>query len=201
MGKRSFNRRSTPSRLSFTHLPLSHYHHLRPCHPISPSTACYSMAVSPSPLLRDVGLNPTAWTCSEMPTPPHLPLPFPEGCGQLGFVQWRNGGGGNTRGDPGYGRPTQCITKTNHDERRGSFSSFPHAFNPTDNPSTQRQRKDTRFPNPGVTDNATPASDPPSTMQPHHRRGRPTIGEYTWPSRPSKNNPRRRVECQNDDTT
>ena len=75
-----------------------------------------------------------------MPAPLHPPLPFPEGCGWLKFARRRNGGGRCTMGDPGYGRHSKCVQKTNHNERRGSFSSFLHSFHPTDRPSTQRQQ-------------------------------------------------------------
>jgi hypothetical protein len=39
-------------------------------------------------------------------------------------------GGRNRRGGPGSGRPTQCITKTNHDESRGLFVALPLSLPP-----------------------------------------------------------------------
>ena len=52
----------------------------------------------------------------------HPPLPSSEGCGQLLADQRRNLGWRNTRGDPGSGRPAQCVTKTGNDKSRCPFS-------------------------------------------------------------------------------
>ena len=44
---------------------------------------------------------------------------------------------GNTRGDPGIGRPVKCVTKTSHNENCGLFSSFsvPVRLQPPFNPT------------------------------------------------------------------
>jgi len=78
-GGRSFNPPSTPSQLIF--LP-SHHHHLCSHHHHSLSSSCINTVRSPSPLLRDVGPTDNAPAHSEARTPPHLPLPFPKGCGR-----------------------------------------------------------------------------------------------------------------------
>ena len=52
----------------------------------------------------------------------HPPLPSSEGCGRLLADQQRNWGWRNMRGDPGSGRPAQCITKTGNDKSRCLFS-------------------------------------------------------------------------------
>ena len=101
-GERSFNMRDMRDTLSLVFVPLSfHLHHLYLSTSIRPQPTRVNKAWSPSSLLRDMGPNQNLKT----QTPLHLPLPFPEGCGCLKFARWRNGGGGNTRGDPGCGRP------------------------------------------------------------------------------------------------
>ena len=62
--------------------------------------------------------------------------PLSKGCERLKCTWRRDKGGSYMRGDLGYGMPIQCIMKTNHDEHCGSFSSFLHAFHPTNSPST-----------------------------------------------------------------
>jgi len=47
--------------------------------------------------------------------------PFQRDVGGLILTRRRNWGARNMRGDPGSGRPVQCITKTNHDLHRGSY--------------------------------------------------------------------------------
>ena len=108
--------------------------------------------MSPSPLLRDVGSNPITSAHSHMWTLLHLPLPFPEGCRQLKLTQSRNGGGRYTRGDPGNGRPMQCITKHKPRHLLCSFSSF--MLIPFHRPL---------FPNTGVTNNVTNCNNCPLT--------------------------------------
>ena len=116
--------KGTPSRLGFVH---------------HPPTTTFALAT-------DFALKHTLQHGNE-------PLPSFEGCGLkfkclnllrnthpaasapplsigmwLKFAQRRNGGGRYMRGDPEYGRPSQYVQKTNHDERRRSFSSFFHSF-------------------------------------------------------------------------
>ena len=131
-GERSFNRTSTPSRLSFVRPPPIPYHHLHPSPPISPSTTRCNPAMS-LPSLEGCGLT---FRRLNLPGNAACAPPLFTGMWRLKFARRRNWGGRNTRGDPGYGRPIRCVTKANHDERRGSFSSFLHAFHPTDQPST-----------------------------------------------------------------
>ena len=65
---------------------------------------------SPSPLLRDVGPIPNAISKCQT-SQPHLPLPSSKGCGRLLVNHWRSWRWRNARGDPGSGRPRQCIRK------------------------------------------------------------------------------------------
>jgi len=61
-------------------------------------------------------------------TPAAPAPPLPEGCGWLSLARrrsWEELGTRFTRGDPGSGRPSQCVPKTNHDFHRGSFSPIP----------------------------------------------------------------------------
>ena len=65
-------------------------------------------------------------TGSMTPRPPVRQLaapasPFQRDVGRLILTRRRNWGARNTRGDPGSGRPVQCVTKTNHDLHRGSY--------------------------------------------------------------------------------
>ena len=65
---------------------------------------------SPSPLLRDVGPITNAIS-KHRTSQPHPPLPISKGCGWLLVVHWRSWRWRNARGDPGSGRPKQCIQK------------------------------------------------------------------------------------------
>ena len=49
--------------------------------------------------------------------------PFPKGCGRLTLARRGNRGRINTRGDPGYGRPVQYVTK-NEPRRLSSWFVF-----------------------------------------------------------------------------
>ena len=68
--------------------------------------------------------------------PNSMPLPFPKGCGQIQLDSERceseragpfslsladGYGREEHKGNPGSGKPVQCVTKVNHDEGRGSF--------------------------------------------------------------------------------
>jgi hypothetical protein len=66
---------------------------------------------SPSPLLRDVGSNPNP-AHSEMQTPLHPPLPFPEGCGRLdgGYGGGRGMGEGDTQGETQVVGGPSCVS-------------------------------------------------------------------------------------------
>ena len=48
----------------------------------------------------------------------------------------------NIRGDPGSGRPGQCVQKTNHDFHRGSFSSHSSLKPPTNDTLTHTADSD-----------------------------------------------------------
>ena len=118
-------------------LPLA-----RPRHLNLPPMACNDPALSPSPLLRDVGSNSNATTHLRSEDDQHPP-PLSKGMWavflMLDFLDaWqRNRGMRNARGDPRSGRPQQYVLKMNHDESHGSFSPFLHSFHPTDHPCTQ----------------------------------------------------------------
>ena len=121
-GERSFNPTSTASRL-ISHSTSSFHHHLCLPHHIPPPTTPNHPATSLSSLLRDVGSTIDTPATSEARTKLQPPLPFPKGCGlvysDFDGGNWR---GRNTRGDPGNGRPAQCVPKMNRDESCGSFS-------------------------------------------------------------------------------
>jgi len=78
--EQSFNLPSTPSRLNFTHLPLSFAHHhlstTTPALALLPPTSPLDLAASPSPLLRDVGSTSTSTAPSQARMQPQPPLPF-----------------------------------------------------------------------------------------------------------------------------
>jgi hypothetical protein len=88
-GKRSLNPPSTPSRLNFILLPLSfvHYHlsTSTPALTFSLPTSHVDSAVSPSPLLRDVGSKFNTPASSERTSP----LPFRQGYEPLIFFRQR----------------------------------------------------------------------------------------------------------------
>jgi len=117
---RSLKGTSTPSRLSFVCPPTI------PLPPFAPHFALNrTLQPGSEPLTSFEGCGPDLQRHQQAQThrvERHSPLPFPEGCGQLKLARWRNMGWRNTRGEPGYERPIRCVTKTNHDENRGSFS-------------------------------------------------------------------------------
>ena len=101
-GEQSFNIRDMRDALSLVFVPFSfHHHHHHLSTSICPQTTCVDKAGSPFPLVRDVGPDQNIKTR----TPLHPPLPFPEGCGQLKFARWRNGGGETQGGTQGVGGP------------------------------------------------------------------------------------------------
>jgi len=87
-GEWSLKLRSTPSRLRFIHPPPIPLPPPSPSPLASSSTTRYNPAVSPSPLLRDVGSNQNASAQSEAHQP-QSPLPFQ---GRLIVARWRNWG-------------------------------------------------------------------------------------------------------------
>jgi hypothetical protein len=125
-GGRSFNRTSTASWLMFVRPP--------PILPPLPSPSPSRLALShnqqpgyvPLPSFEGCGHNQQHLASllrseNEAAVAP----PLPKGCGRLILSSTEEiWGGGNTRGDPGSGRPIQCVPITNHDENRGSFSPF-----------------------------------------------------------------------------
>ena len=128
MGEQSFKMTSTTSRLilfSFLH----HHHHPchHPCHHNLPTIARNHPAMSPPPLLRDVGSTINTWD-AQNGWQLHPPLPSPKGCGQVHTCSTVELGGRNTKGDPKSGRPAKCIAKTDYDTCCSPF--FSHHFLP-----------------------------------------------------------------------
>ena len=121
-GEWSFNLPSTPSRLIF--LP-SHHHHLCSHHHHSLSSSCINTVRSPSPLLRDVGPTDNAPALSEARMPPHLPLPFPKGCGRARTLSTdepkteKDGGGNHEVGGQYEDTTTTRGGIDSNDERNG----------------------------------------------------------------------------------
>jgi len=110
----SFNPPSTPSRLNFTHLPLSFAHHhlstTTPALALLPPTSPVDLAASPSPLLRDVGSTSTSTAPSQARMQPQPPLPFSKGCG-CSFSLDGIGEGGEEGGTNEMGGPSGVSRK------------------------------------------------------------------------------------------
>jgi hypothetical protein len=124
-GQRSLNRTSTPSRVdirsSSTHPTTTT---TLPSHPIRLN---HTRRPGKWPLPSLEGCGPDLQHPQQARTHrvDHPPLPFPGGCGRFKLFRCRNRAGRNTMGDQRYGRAIRCVTKTNHDKRRGSFSPIP----------------------------------------------------------------------------
>jgi len=112
---RSLNPPSTPSRLNFTHLPLSFAHHhlstTTPALALSPPTSPLDLAASPSPLLRDVGSTSTSTAPSQARMQPQPPLPFSKGCGCSFSLDGGIGEGGAEGGTNEMGGPSGVSRK------------------------------------------------------------------------------------------
>ena len=85
------------------------------------------LAMSPFPLLRDVGSTINSWDVQNGQQQ-QLPLPSPKGCGQAHTCSMVELGGRNTKGDPTSRRPTKCIAKMGYDTCHSLF--FSHHFLP-----------------------------------------------------------------------
>jgi len=135
-GERSFKPTSTASRLILVHSSSTTIHPQLPQH--LPNNA-QKPGDEPLPSLEGCGLNHQHPGCTEQkaatPAPPLSKQMWVGLYSTVGFGEIGEGmGNGKTRGDPGIGRPMQCVTKRTTTFRRGSFLPSFLLFPPTDHP-------------------------------------------------------------------
>ena len=110
--------------------------------PPSPCPLTQIFSLRPSPLPRDVGRShPQCATRHQRhpPSPLHrVPLPSRTSPSCSIGIYAREGG---TKGDPGSGRPTRCVTKMNHSFCCGSFSLFPLPSTPLTTPFPKNEER------------------------------------------------------------